>query len=88
MPQPNDLSRSLSPFVQGNTLVAVIELSLTSWLVAGVVPCVERQPLKKLALDEKELLRAWFKKCHFQVTPKIDKALVVKGLLVLDVTLS
>ncbi len=46
MPQPNDLSRSLSPFVQGNTLVAVIELSLTSWLVAGVVPCVERQPLK------------------------------------------
>ncbi len=57
MPQPNDLSRSLSPFVQGNTLVAVIELSLTSWLVAGVVPGVERQPLKKLAPDEKELLR-------------------------------
>ena len=28
MPQPNDLSRSLTPFVQGNTLVAVIELSL------------------------------------------------------------
>jgi len=57
MSQPNDLSRSLSPFVQGNTLVAVIELSLTSWLVAGVVPGVERQPLKKLAPDEKELLR-------------------------------
>jgi len=53
MPQPNDLSRSLSPFVQGNTLVAVIELSLTSWLVAGVIPGVERQPLKKLAPDEK-----------------------------------
>jgi len=31
---------------------------------------------------------AWFKKCHFQVTPKIDKALVVKGFLVLGVTLS
>ena len=57
MSQPNDLSRSLSPFVQGNTLVAVIELSLTTWLVAGVVPGVERQPLKKLAPDEKELLR-------------------------------
>jgi transposase len=57
MPQPNDLSRSLASFVQGNTLVAVIELSLTSWLVAGVVPGVERQPLKKLAPDEKELLR-------------------------------
>ena len=57
MSQPNDLSRSLSPFVQGSTLVAVIELSLTTWLVAGVVPGVERQPLKKLAPDEKELLR-------------------------------
>ena len=57
MSQPNDLSRSLSPFVQGNTLVAVIELSLTTWLVAGVVPGVERQPLKKLAPDEGELLR-------------------------------
>ena len=52
MSQPNDLSRSLSSFVQGNTLVAVIELSLSSWLVAGVVPGVERQPLKKLALEE------------------------------------
>jgi len=26
--------------------------------------------------------RAWFKKCRFQVTPKIDKTLVVKGFLV------
>ena len=32
--------------------------------------------------------RAWFKKCRFQVTPKIDKTLVVKGFLVLGVTLS
>ena len=57
MPQLNDLSRSLTPFVQGNTLVAVIELSLSSWLVAGVVPGVERQPLKKLEPDETGLLR-------------------------------
>ncbi len=57
MPQLNDLSRSLTPFVQGNTLVAVIELSLTSWLVAGVVPGVERQPLKKLEPDQAGLLR-------------------------------
>jgi transposase len=28
-----------------------------SWLVAGIVPGVERQPLKKLATDENELLR-------------------------------
>jgi len=57
MSQLNDLSRALTPFVQGNTLVAVIELSLTSWLVAGVVPGVERQPLKKLEPDPAGLLR-------------------------------
>ena len=57
MAQPNDLSRSLTPFVQGTTLVAVIELSLSSWLVAGAVPGVARQPLKKLEPDEAQLLR-------------------------------
>ncbi len=34
-----------------------------------------------------QLLLAWFKKCHFQVTPEIDRALMVKGFLVLGVTL-
>jgi transposase len=57
MSQPNDLSRSLTPFVQGNTLVAVIELSLSNWLIAGLVPRVTRQPLKKLDPDEANLLR-------------------------------
>jgi transposase len=57
MSQSNDLSRSLTAFVQGTTLVAVIELSLSSWLIAGVVPGVARQPLKKLAPDAAELLR-------------------------------
>ena len=57
MPQLNDLSRSLVPFEQDATLVAVIELSQSSWLIAGTVPGVERQPLKKIAPDEVELLR-------------------------------
>ena len=57
VPQPNDLSRSLVPFQQDDTLVAVIELSQSSWLVAGTVPGLERQPLKKLAVDEQALLR-------------------------------
>ena len=48
MRQTDDLSKSLTPFVQDNTLIAVIELSLSSWLVAGVVPGIARQPLKKL----------------------------------------
>ena len=38
------------------TLIAVIEMSLKSWLVAGIVPGVERQPLKKLGIDEGALL--------------------------------
>jgi transposase len=38
-------------------LVAVIEMSRSSWLVAGIVPGIERHPLKKLAADEQALLR-------------------------------
>jgi transposase len=53
----NDLSRSLTPFEPNYTLIAVIEMSQKSWLVAGVVPGVERQPLKKLAADENALLK-------------------------------
>src|SRR5215831_19044506 len=53
----NDLSRSLTPFDPNQTLTAVVELSKESWLVAGVVPGVERQPLKKLSTDESELLK-------------------------------
>ena len=48
----NDLSRSLTPFDPNRTLIGVIELSKKSWLVAGMIPGVERQPLKKLAADE------------------------------------
>ena len=57
MPQSNDLSRSLAPFNQDSTLIVVIEMSLSSWLVAGMVPGVERQPLKKLKPDEDQLLQ-------------------------------
>ena len=53
----NDLSRSLTPLDPDNTLIAVIEMSQSSWLVAGIVPGVERHPLKKLEPNEGELLR-------------------------------
>jgi transposase len=56
MPQPHDFSKSLVPFENDTTLVAVIELSQSSWLVAGSVPGLDRQPLKKIAPDEKTLL--------------------------------
>jgi hypothetical protein len=52
----SDLSRSLIPFDPNQTLTAVVELSKRKWLVAGIIPGVERQPLKKLAADENQLL--------------------------------
>ena len=52
----NDLSRSLIAFNQATTLVAVVELSLGSWLAAGLVPHLTRQPLKKLRSDPEALL--------------------------------
>jgi transposase len=55
MPHPNDLSRSLMAFEQDRTLVAVIEMGLASWLVAGVVPGICRHPLKKIAPDPDRL---------------------------------
>jgi transposase len=57
MQKLNDLSRSPNPLDPDGTLIAVIELSLSSWPVAGIVPGVERQPLKKLAVDESALLK-------------------------------
>src|SRR5471030_341569 len=57
MQKLNDLSRSLTALEPEGMLIAVIEMSLSSWLVAGIVPGVERQPLKKLAVDESALLK-------------------------------
>ena len=52
----NYLSPCLDPLDMDATLIVVIEMSQSSWLVAGIVPGVERQPLKKLAIDERALL--------------------------------
>ena len=57
MPQSNELSRSLAALDQDSTLIAVIEMSQSSWLVGAIVPGINRQPLKKLAVEEGELLR-------------------------------
>ena len=57
MQKLNDFSRSLIALEPDGTLIAVIEMSLSSWLVAGIVPGVERQPVKKLAADESALLK-------------------------------
>jgi len=57
MANHNDLSRSLVALEQSNTIIAVIEMSLNYWLIAGIVPGVDRHPLKKLNVDEKALLQ-------------------------------
>jgi transposase len=56
MPQPNDLSRSLVALDQDSTIIAVVEMSQSSWLVGGVLPGIERQPCKKLEPSAERLL--------------------------------
>lgn len=57
MSQPNDSNKSVIPLEQDNTMIAVIEMGQASWLVAAIVPGLERQPLKKLGSDEQALLQ-------------------------------
>src|SRR5260221_5869384 len=57
MPEVDDLSRSIAVFDQARTLLVVVEMSQLSWLVAGMVPGLERRPLKKLDPDPAALVR-------------------------------
>ena len=59
MPQPNDLSRSSQSSLSGwRRCIAVVEMSpVGAGSVAGIVPGMERHPLKKLVADEEALLR-------------------------------
>jgi transposase len=62
MSKRDDLSRSLTALEQDSTLIVVVEMSQSSWLVAGLVPGIERDPLKKLTPDAAglwELLQRW-----------------------------
>ena len=62
MPKSNDLSKSLVTLDQDSTLIAVIEMSQSSWLVGAMVPGLRREPRKKLSADETallELLQRW-----------------------------
>jgi transposase len=62
MPQPkDDLSRSLVALDQHSTLIAVVELSLTTWLVGGMIPGIARDPLKKLVPDQEGLLKLLYR---------------------------
>jgi hypothetical protein len=55
------------PLDQDSTLVAVIEMGQASWLVAAIVPSLNRHPLKKIATDAEQLLqvlRGWKKEAE------------------------
>jgi transposase len=57
MPKLNDLSKSPVALDQDSTLISVIEMSQSNWLVAGIVPGLERHPLKKLDPEPEALVR-------------------------------
>ena len=68
----NDMSRAVAPFEQSTTLVVVVEMGANSWLVAGTVPGVKRQPLKKLEPDAPALLRLIERWCGEAIKARAD----------------
>ncbi len=62
MQKPHDDSKAcLTAFVQDSTLTVVIEMSLASWLVAGMIPGVDREPRKKIGPDPEVLLQLLYR---------------------------
>src|SRR5258708_32789383 len=57
MPKPVDLSKSLAVLDPDSTLIVVIEMSQSSWLVAARAPGLARDPLKKLPPDPEQLFK-------------------------------
>jgi transposase len=56
MSKPYDLSKPLVALDYDSTLIAVIEMSGSTWLVSAIVPGLDRRPLQKLPVDEDRLL--------------------------------
>jgi hypothetical protein len=79
MPKKNDLSKCLIPFRQDETLVAVVEMSKTGWLVAGIIPGVERHPMKKLVPDETALLQLLVRWRDEAITARKARSSGVRG---------
>jgi transposase len=62
MQKPHDDGKAcLTAFVQDSTLTVVIEMSLSGWLVAAMVPGVNREPRKKIAPDPGLLLQLLYR---------------------------
>src|SRR5215831_8687560 len=70
------LSRSLVTRDHNSTIIAVVELSQSSWLVGGVLPGIERQPRKKLEPSPERLLRC----CIAGAMRRSKPAAILRGL--------
>ncbi|MBS1166505.1 MAG: transposase [Proteobacteria bacterium] len=55
MPHQFTASRAITAFDQDCTLIVVIEMSQSTWLVTGLLLGVERQPLKKVEPNPESL---------------------------------
>jgi transposase len=67
MPHPFTVNRATAAFDQERALIVVIEMSQSAWLVSGLLPGVERQPLKKLQPDPDRLfsvVNRWRDECR------------------------
>ena len=51
-----ELNCSRTSLAMDGTLVVVVEMSLSTWLVCAEVPGLERRAMKKMSVDEAELL--------------------------------
>ena len=51
-----ELNCSRTSLALDSTLVVVVEMSLSAWLVSAEVPGLERRAMKKMSVDESELL--------------------------------
>jgi transposase len=47
MQKLNDLSRCLTPLAPDSTVIAMTEMSHSSWLVAGIVPGVDVEEARR-----------------------------------------
>ena len=51
-----ELNCSRTSLALDSTMVVVVEMSLSTWLVCAEVPGLERRAMKKMSVDEAELL--------------------------------
>ena len=51
-----ELNCSRTSLALDSTLVVVVEMSLSAWLVCAEVPGLDRRAMKKMSVDEAELL--------------------------------